>query len=104
MYTKPHRPKPVRRAPVHGQHTVPCIAVGVHIFLRYSIIGQHFHRHRRDIIFLVDNVHLPILIFWHGQCPVMLFFLLAAVVHDDFLALVQIEFGIELRLFRQQLL
>ena len=70
------------------QHTVPCIAVGVHILLRYGVIGQQVHLHRRDFIFFVYNVHLPVLSLHIGQCPVSYFlFIFIAVVHDRILAL-----------------
>ena len=106
MYLKPRRPKSVRRSSAHRQHPVPSIAVGVHILLRYGIIGQQVYLHRRYFIFFVYHVSCLLQVsVYAGQRSVksVLFTLPVPVVYDDLLTFVEVEFCIELRLFRQQL-
>ena len=76
----------------------------MHIFVGYGIIGQQIHLHRRNLILFVYNVHPHIAFANIGQSPVIIVPVAAVVLvrDNDVVALVEVEFGVELRLFGEE--
>ena len=103
VYGNSYPCKCFRRDTRYRQHPVPSIAISVHIFFCYGIIGQNIHLHCRNFIFLVYNAYL-LFNFFFGQYryrPVIFLITFSIVVNNHFFSLVKIEFCVQLCLFRK---